>query len=200
MLDADLNSQLCSSPDDGPSSGAKVPRSTGPAIIIPGIRPDGSLFPIEKIEAHQRDIHHLAISIFLFSGQELLIQRRALSKYHCGGLWANTCCTHPNFGEDITTAAHRRLDEELGLSVKLVEQRIVEYAADVGNNLYERERVHLFTAEVDKNRLLINPNPEEVVDTNWMTAEQLIDDVQANPQQYTPWFRIYLDRYPRLVF
>ena len=200
MLDADSIRQVNSPHSDAASEFQPETLPSGPAIMIPGINADGSLFPIEKIEAHQRDVHHLAISIFLYAGSQLLIQRRAMGKYHCGGLWANTCCTHPNFGENITAAAHRRLDEELGLKAELTEQRVVEYAADVGNGLFERERVHMFTAGVDKQDLKVKPNPDEVMDIRWMTAEQLLEDVGRNPQQYTPWFRIYLDRYPRLVF
>ena len=200
MLDADSNIQKKPSNCDETEQRPEALPLTGPAIMIPGIHPDGSFFPIEKIAAHQRDVHHLAISIFLFSDDELLIQRRALSKYHCGGLWANSCCTHPNFGEDVMAAAHRRLDDELGLSADLKHQRIVEYAADVGNGLFERERVHMFTADVDKESLQAKLNPNEVLDIEWVTAGQLTEDVMANPQQYTPWFRIYLDRYPGLVF
>ena len=200
MLDTNSNLPLtpAGEPDSSMADSESSPSET--VIMIPGIDADGSLFPIEKIEAHQRDVHHLAISIFLFSGEELLIQRRALAKYHCGGLWANSCCTHPNFGEDVTEAAHRRLTEELGISADLLEKRVVEYSADVGNGLFERERVHMFTAQVDKDRLEIILNPDEVLDTKWITARQLREDVQSNPQQYTPWFRIYLDRYPGLVF
>ncbi|NKB52447.1 MAG: NUDIX domain-containing protein [Rhizobiaceae bacterium] len=200
MLNADSRHPSKLSVSTGTTDDGQKLNSTGPAIMIPGIGADGSLFSIEKIEAHRRDIHHLAISIFLFSGDELLIQRRAMSKYHCGGLWANTCCTHPHFGEDIVAAAHRRLNEELGLKADLKQRRVVEYAADVGNGLHERERVHMFTAQVDKDRLIANLNPDEVSDIKWMSADQLMEDVTVNPQQYTPWFRIYLDRYPGLVF
>ncbi len=200
MLNADQNRQTKPSERTGSVAGDQSLKSTGPAIMIPGIGADGSFFSIEKIEAHRRDIHHLAISIFLFSGDELLIQRRAISKYHCGGLWANTCCTHPHFGEDIVTAAHRRLGEELGLKADLKQRRVVEYAADVGNGLFERERVHMFTAQVDRSQMIADLNPDEVSDIKWMSADQLANDVVTNPQQYTPWFRIYLDRYPGLVF
>ncbi|MEP1208015.1 MAG: isopentenyl-diphosphate Delta-isomerase [Rhizobiaceae bacterium] len=198
MLDADSNAEFENT--DSKSTFGIESDPSGPAIMIPGIAADGTLFPIEKIDAHRRDIHHLAISIFLFSGPELLIQRRALTKYHCGGLWANTCCTHPNFGEDVSAAAHRRLNEELGLTAELTEQLVVEYAADVGNGLFERERVHMFTAKVNRAQLEARLNPDEVAEIKWVTAEQLTEDVKANPEEYTPWFRIYLDRYPRLVF
>ena len=101
MLDADSIRQVNSPRSDATSEFQSETLPSGPAIIIPGINADGSLFPIEKIEAHQRDVHHLAISIFLYAGSQLLIQRRAMGKYHCGGLWANTCCTHPHMNENI---------------------------------------------------------------------------------------------------
>lgn len=174
--------------------------ATNPPIMIPGINADGSLYPVEKIEAHVKDLHHLAVSVFIFSGDELLIQQRAVSKYHCGGLWANTCCTHPHFGEDPAVAAERRLKEELGFTTPLQERRIVEYAADVGNGLWERERVHMFQTDIPKEQISIAPNPDEVADTRWITAQQLHLEIKQNPQIFTPWFQIYLERYPDLIF
>ena len=113
------------------------------SIMIPAIAPDGSLYPIEKLAAHQEGQFHLAVSIFVFCGEDLLIQKRALSKYHCGGLWANTCCTHPFWQEDLATSAHRRLREEMGFDVALSATNLVDYAADVTNGLREWERVQV---------------------------------------------------------
>ena len=78
-------------------------RSDGRPILIPAILPDGRLVPMEKMEAHRKGQLHLAVSVFVFAGPRLLIQRRAGSKYHCAGQWANTCCTHPDFAESRTT-------------------------------------------------------------------------------------------------
>ena len=175
-------------------------RPTDPAIMIPGIGDDGSFYPIEKIDAHIRGAHHLAVSVFLFSGDELLIQRRAMGKYHCGGQWANTCCTHPHWDEAPEQTALRRMTEELGFSVPVEERLIVEYSADVGNGLWEKERVHMFRADVSKDNLDILPNPDEVSETRWVTASALRKDINASPSLYTPWFRIYLNRYPELSF
>ena len=163
-------------------------------MMIPGIREDGSLYPIEKLEAHRQGVLHLAISIFVFSGVNLLIQRRADGKYHCGGLWANTCCTHPHWGESPADGAPRRLQEELGFSLPLREVGVVEYRADVGNGLVEHERVHMFHGEVERDTLSFVPNPEEVSDTRWTTRAELMLDVARTPEAFTPWFRIYLDR------
>ena len=168
--------------------------------MIPGIGEDDALYPVEKIEAQVKGLHHLALSVFVFSGDALLIQRRAHGKYHCGGQWANTCCTHPHFGEDINEAALRRLEEELGFRTPIEERLIVEYSADVGNGLWERERVHMFRGEVTKKDVKLDPNPEEVCDTRWVTGTQLLSEIKANPESYTPWFRIYLEQYPDLDF
>ena len=108
-------------------------------IIIPAIAGDGSLYPVEKLKAHVDGLFHLAISIFVFDGDHLLIQKRASSKYHCGGLWANTCCSHPYWDEPIDRCARRRLREELGFNVPLSRRRVVEYSADVDNGLHEHE-------------------------------------------------------------
>ncbi len=165
--------------------------------MIPGIAADGSHFPIGKMQAHREAVFHLAVSVFVFSGDHLLIQRRALGKYHCGGQWANTCCTHPHWGgEDQRSAAERRLQEELGFTLPLTERRVVEYSADVGNSLHEHELVTMFTAEADRNTLVIAPNPDEVCETAWVTADELAADMARRLEAYTPWFRIYAERFP----
>lgn len=168
--------------------------------MIPGIATDGSLYPIEKLKAHKNGSFHLAISAFVFDGDYLLIQRRADHKYHCGGLWANTCCTHPHWGEAIDACASRRLDEELGFVVPLEQQRVVEYSADVGGGLHEHERVTMFTGCADRHQLVIRPNPDEVAETRWILADELHHEVATHPERFTPWFRIYLERYPQLRF
>lgn len=188
--------------DDGPDHVSEdwPLEPTFPAIMIPGLRADGSHYPVEKIEAHVRGLHHLALSVFLFSGDDMLVQRRADGKYHCGGQWANTCCTHPHFGEDHVEAAHRRLMEELGCTADITERRIVDYSADVGGGLWERERVHMFRGDVDKDSFKLALNPDEVSETRWVNAEALHADIRNNPTQYTPWFRLYVNRYPALDF
>jgi len=169
-------------------------------IMIPGIAADGSLYPIEKMKAHEDGSFHLAISAFVFDGDYLLIQRRADHKYHCGGMWANTCCTHPHWGEAISACASRRLEEELGFVVPLEEQLIVEYSADVGGGLHEHERVTMFTGVADRHSLVVRPNRDEVAETRWILAEELHREVADHPGHFTPWFRIYLERYPTLTF
>ena len=200
-----LDEVLYLTPDatDGPDSAAMSTctlEPSDPAIMIPGISDDGSLFPIEKIEAHIKGVHHLALSVFIFDGDELLIQRRADSKYHCGGQWANTCCTHPHMGEPMENAVSRRLQEELGISITTEAKRIVEYSADVGNGLWERERVHMFRAEASKDELLYTLNPEEVAEIRWIKAKDLHNEITETPEIFTPWFRIYVSKFPELDF
>jgi len=169
-------------------------------IMIPAIATDGSLYPVEKLEAHQKGLHHQAISAFVFSEGKLLIQRRAEGKYHCAGQWANTCCTHPHFGEDFASAAHRRLREELGFSCELEELGTVDYSADVGGGLREWEQVRMFKGSVDAATLEYALNPDEVAEIRWVDSGELRREMQADPERFTPWFRIYMDRYPDMVF
>jgi len=168
-------------------------------ILIPAIAEDGSLYPVEKLTAHADGLFHLAVSIFVFDGEYLLIQKRATSKYHSGGLWANTCCTHPHWDEPTDLCAQRRLQEELGFSVALSERRVVEYSADVGNGLHEHERVTMFVGSADRSALNIMPDPPEVEDTRWISRHALHAEIAAHPDRFTTWFRIYAERYPDLV-
>lgn len=169
-------------------------------IIIPAVAGDGTLYPVEKMDAHVKGLLHLAVSVFVFDGDRLLIQRRAAAKYHCGGQWANTCCSHPHWEESLEACAERRLDEELGFTLPLTQHQTVEYAASVGEGLSEHERVTLFSAQVDRHALNIVPNPEEVDAVRWIAPEELRREVDASPEDFTPWFRIYLERFPGLKF
>lgn len=169
-------------------------------IIIPAVASDGTLYPIEKLTAHVQGLLHLAVSVFVFDGDYLLIQKRAAIKYHCGGQWANTCCSHPHWNEDVDTCAERRLMEELGFTVPLTRHQTVEYAANVGQGLSEHERVTMFTAQVDRTRLTVHPNPEEVETVRWIRPDDLHREVEQTPEAFTPWFRIYLERFPDLTF
>ena len=158
---------------------------------------NGTLQPLEKMEVHRKGLRHKAISVFLFSGKELLIQQRALSKYHTPGLWANTCCTHPYWQEASETCAKRRLYQELGINVsELVYKDKIEYKAEVGNDLIENEIVDIFVCYFDKkSSVTIDINPEEVMSTKWINIENLIRDIRKNPDQFTPWIRIYMDKH-----
>ena len=153
---------------------------------------DGILTPVEKLEVHQRGLKHLAVSVFVMNGAETLIQRRAMTKYHTPGLWANTCCTHPRWGEDPAVCAARRLNEELGITgLSLRRAGQIEYRAEVGRGLVEHEVVDLFVAEASATHKQ-TLNPDEVMQTAWISLSELAHQVQVQPARFTPWLRIYL--------
>ncbi|MFY8094783.1 MAG: isopentenyl-diphosphate delta-isomerase [Niveispirillum sp.] len=169
-------------------------------IVIPAVAADGSLYPIEKMHAHITGQLHLAVSVFVFDGDMLLLQRRAQGKYHCGGQWANTCCSHPHWQEPVDACAARRLNEELGISLPLRRHQTVDYQADVGGGLREHERVTLFSASADRTRLVPVPDPSEVEATRWIRLADLRREMLRAPQSFTPWLRIYMDLFPDLSF
>ena len=153
---------------------------------------NGTLTQVEKLEVHQRGLRHKAVSVFVMRGREVLLQRRALGKYHTPGLWANTCCTHPRWGESDLACAARRLHEELGISgLALQRSGGIEYRADVGGGLIEHEVVEVFSAQAPAH-LVPQPDPDEVMQTRWITLETLEVEVRATPEKFTPWLRIYL--------
>lgn len=153
---------------------------------------DGALTPVGKLEVHERGLKHPAVSVVILSGDQMLIQRRALGKYHTPGLWANACCTHPNWGEDPEDCAKRRLMEELGVQdLNLRHMTQLEYRADVGGGLIEHEVVELFVAETSL-ELTMDLNPEEVMDARWIGIEALHSEIATDPNAFTPWFRIYV--------
>ena len=161
---------------------------------------NGRLRPVEKLDAHRRGLRHKAVSVFVMRGTEVLIQQRAMGKYHTPGLWANTCCTHPLWDEDPRTCAGRRLREELGIT-DLVPERAgqVEYRADVGGGLIEHEVVEIFVAEAGE-VLALEPDPEEVMATEWVDFGVLAARVARAPAEFTPWLRIYLAEHRGMIF
>ena len=161
---------------------------------------DGTLTPVEKLEVHQKGLRHKAVSVFVMDGNRVLIQRRALNKYHTPGLWANTCCTHPNWDEKPAVCATRRLREELGITgLTPVFRDRVEYRADVGGGLIEHEVVDIFTADAGPD-LTLAPNPKEVAETRWVDLQELTKETAQDPDRFTPWLRIYLDKYMDRIF
>ena len=161
---------------------------------------DGTLQPIEKLAAHQKGVRHMAVSVFVMAEGKVLIQQRALGKYHTPGLWANTCCTHPEWGEDMSDCAVRRLDQELGIKgLDPAHRGQVEYRADVGNGLIEHEVVEVFLAETSLD-LPLAPDPDEVMNTRWIDYDDLITEVVQTPTKFTPWLGIYLAEHSDLIF
>ena len=161
---------------------------------------DGTLTPVEKLEAHQRGLKHKAVSVFVIRGTEILLQQRALGKYHTPGLWANTCCTHPDWDEAPSVCAVRRLKEELGIKALPLEHRHhLEYRADVGNGLIEHEVVEVYLGRAPRD-LRVDPNPDEVMATEWVDYHDLLAMVTRNPERYTPWLRIYVTDHAKTIF
>ncbi|MEZ5777078.1 MAG: isopentenyl-diphosphate Delta-isomerase [Paracoccaceae bacterium] len=159
----------------------------------------GRLAPFDKLAAHREGLRHKAVSVFVMADDRILIQRRAMGKYHTPGLWANTCCTHPHWDETPEDCAHRRLREELGIEgLQLLHAGQVEYRADVGGGMIEHEVVDLFTARATAT-LPISANPDEVIETRWIATDDLRAKVRSAPEQFTPWLRIYLSEHAAMV-
>ncbi|WP_417524955.1 isopentenyl-diphosphate delta-isomerase [Marinovum sp.] len=161
---------------------------------------EGKLTPMDKLEVHQRGLRHKAVSVFVLAGDEVLIQQRAAGKYHTPGLWANTCCTHPLWGEPAEVCAVRRLEQELGITgVTPVWRRQAEYRADVGGGLVEHEVVEIFTVDAPRD-LIVRPNPDEVQAVRWMTRAALEAEIAESPEAHTPWMRIYMADHAAAIF
>jgi isopentenyl-diphosphate Delta-isomerase len=161
---------------------------------------NGELKPLDKMDVHRRGLRHKAISVFVLRGNEVLLQRRARHKYHTPGLWTNTCCTHPHWGEGDATCATRRLREELGITgLSLVHAGEIEYRAEVGNDLIEHELVQVFTAAATPS-MVIQPNPAEVSETDWVPLPALVSMVDRFPARFTPWLAIYLRDHIDTIF
>ncbi len=146
----------------------------------------------EKMAAHRTARLHRAFSIFIFHPDgRMLLQQRAAGKYHSAGLWTNACCSHPRPGESTADAAHRRLQEEMGFDCELEEIFHFTYQARLDNGLSEHEYDHVFIGAFDGTP---SPNPDEAGDWKWIAVDELQQDVQSHPEQYTHWFRLALDR------
>jgi len=154
---------------------------------------DNETGSMEKIKAHENGgTLHRAFSIFVFNSKgEMLLQKRAEGKYHCPGLWTNTCCSHQNPGETLEQAAHRKLKQEMGFDTELKEIFKFIYKAEFDNGLTEHELDHVFVGRHDGE---IKLNPEEAGDLKWIGAKELQDDVSKSPEKYTPWFKIVLGK------
>ncbi|MGF1731939.1 isopentenyl-diphosphate Delta-isomerase [Photobacterium kasasachensis] len=152
----------------------------------------------EKMQAHRDGALHLAFSVLLYretnNGREFLMQQRALGKYHSGGLWTNTCCSHPRQGESMEQAGIRRLGEEMGISgvSQLEDIATFLYRAELDNQLVEHELDHILVACVSE--LGIEPNSSEVMGYRWWPQAELEQAVDSEPEQFTAWFPQVLAR------
>lgn len=169
------------------------------ADLIP-VWVEGRLVPFDKIAAHRQGLRHRAVSVFVIADDRVLIQRRAMDKYHTPGLWANSCCTHPHWDEAPSDCAGRRLAEELGISgLDPVFADQVEYRADVGGGMTEHEVVDIFVARTGAEPVLA-PDPAEVMQVRWIGLDDLVAEVAAEPGRFTPWLRIYLAEHCGRIF
>jgi isopentenyl-diphosphate Delta-isomerase len=153
---------------------------------------DNPVGVMEKLEAHQKGLLHRAFSVFIFnSGGKMLLQRRALSKYHSAGLWTNACCSHPRPNEKTLDAANRRLKEEMGLVVELTYKTQFTYTTKFDNELIEHEVDHVFVGITDIDPII---NAEEVESYIWMTTTDLKNQLAINPSLFTSWFKIAMEK------
>lgn len=170
---------------------------------IPAWDASGELKPVGKLEVHRRGLRHPAVSVFVLQGDRILVQKRAASKYHTPGLWANTCCTHPTWGESAADCARRRLAEELGITgLDLRHVGQAEYRAEVSGlagPLTEHEVVEVFVGEAAA-PVSIRLNAVEVAAVRWVTLADLEAEIARQPQDFTPWLRIYLQEHATMIF
>lgn len=147
---------------------------------------DGSIRTMGKTEAHKLGLKHLAVSVFIMDGSRLLLQQRAHDKYHSGGLWTNTCCTHPRPGETPLETAQRRLKEEMGIATPLEELFQFAYSAECSPSVFENEYDHVFVGSWQG---IPVPDRAEVSDWRWVDLEALEEEIASEPDLFTYWLR-----------
>ncbi|MBP6992331.1 MAG: isopentenyl-diphosphate Delta-isomerase [Spirochaetes bacterium] len=153
---------------------------------------DNEIEVLEKIEAHVSGKLHRAFSLFVFnSNGKLLIHKRADDKYHSGGLWTNTCCGHQRPDESLEMSIHRRLKEEMGFDCELKKLFTIQYQAEMNNSIIENEIDHVFSGIHDQDP---SPDPLEVSDYSWVDPKDLIIETRDNPEKYSHWFKLLLER------
>ena len=153
---------------------------------------DDPIGEMEKMEAHVKGELHRAFSVFVFNDKgKMLLQQRAINKYHGGGLWTNACCSHPQLGEHVIDAASERLKFEMGLNCNLSFLYSFLYKAEVENNLIVHELDHVFIGQTNNQPC---PNEMEVENYKWISVDCLKKDVEKNPDRYTYWFTAALPK------
>ena len=154
---------------------------------------DNQVGLMPKMEAHEKAVLHRAFSVFVFNEKnELMLQQRALHKYHSPGLWTNTCCSHQRDGESNLAAGERRLFEEMGFVTELKETISFIYKAPFENGLTEHEYDHILVGHYENDPEI---NTEEVGEWRWMDLELVKKDIKNNPENYTSWFKIIFEKY-----
>jgi len=160
-------------------------------------RQDEVLGLMEKMEAHRTGSLHRAFSIFIFNDKkELLLQQGALEKYHSGGLWTNSCCSHPRQGETVIEAGNRRMIEELGCDTELKREFSFIYRAELDQGLTEHELDHVLIGNYNE---LPEFNKEEVMAVKYVPLHELENDIMLKPDEYTEWFKIIFQKVKNLI-
>ena len=158
---------------------------------------DNEIGTMPKLEAHQKNQLHRAFSVFIWNSKnEMLLQKRASSKYHSPNLWTNACCSHPRQNESTIDAAHRRLQEEIGITTKLTHSFQFIYQIAFENNLFENELDHVFIGKYDATPAL---NLDEVSEYRWVRMEDLQKEIEQAPSTFTYWFKYIIDNYPSKI-
>jgi len=153
---------------------------------------DNQIGLMPKMEAHEKAQLHRAFSVFVFNkDKELMLQQRAASKYHSPLLWTNTCCSHQRDGETSIEAGKRRLQEEMGFVCELEEVFSFLYKAEFDNGLTEHELDHVMIGSFENDPII---NKEEVESFKWMKLEDVKNDIENNPNEYTAWFKIIFEK------
>ena len=154
---------------------------------------DNSIREVTKEQAHKEGIMHRAFSVILHNENKILMQQRALDKYHCGGLWTNTCCSHPRWNENINDAVKRRLSEEMDIEVGVDELFSFTYYYKFENGLTEFEYDHVFVGEYSGNFKI---NKDEAEEAKWVDLDELKEWMKNKPSEFTPWFIVIM---PKLI-
>ncbi|ECC3466080.1 isopentenyl-diphosphate Delta-isomerase [Salmonella enterica subsp. enterica] len=150
-------------------------------------RNDNIIGSFGKTLTHKKGILHRAVSVYIINSEgKILLQQRAKNKYHSGGLWSNTCCTHPRPGEEIMSAAKRRLKEEMGIECNLLSLFPLYYNVDVGNGFREHEITHVFYGVCSDIPVL---NPEEAASFSYTSPDNIIHEIKKHPEKFTEWFK-----------
>ena len=158
---------------------------------------DNQIGLMPKLDAHKKGILHRAFSVFVLNNNnEIMLQKRAYNKYHSGGLWTNTCCSHQREGENSIEAGKRRLLEEMGFETELKIITSFIYKVEFENGLTEHELDYLLIGKFFKSPVI---NKQEVADWKWMKIELIADDIKLNPNNYTSWFKIIFDKFQNKI-
>lgn len=153
---------------------------------------DNAIGTMEKMEAHRKGVLHRAFSVMLYNSKgDILLQRRARSKYHSGGLWTNACCSHPLPDETMDEATRRKLKQEMGIDLRTEYVYKFIYRTSLDKGLIEHEYDHVFKGIFDGEPVI---NKQEVEDWKFISPRQLLDDIALNPQNYTHWFKLIVEQ------